>query len=115
MVPLPRGPADTTAQEVVRRLRATGSSDLDVLYAARQELSGPFDRQRMICLWIIVAGSVVCCTVVLAPIGIPTVLFGVRHRRRSAVNLAVIESAHAAYIDALAPGTQPLPARGACA
>lgn len=115
MVRRPHGPADTSAPEVVRRLRATGSSDSDVLYAAKQELSAPFDRHRIMCLWVIIAGTLVCCTVVLAPLGVPTVLFGVRDRRRSAENLAIIESAHAAYVEALASRASDGHARGACA
>ena len=73
-----------------------------MLYAAKQELSAPFDRHRIVCLWVIIAGALVCCTVVLAPLGVPTVLFGVRDRRRTAQNLTIIESAHAAYVNALA-------------
>lgn len=115
MVRRPHGPADTSTQDVVRRLRATGSSDADVLYAAKQELAAPFDRHRLVCLWIIIAGTLVCCTVVLAPIGVPTVVYGVRDRRRVARNLALIESAHASYVESLAPRSSGGRARGACA
>ncbi|MGH7649088.1 MAG: hypothetical protein ACREND_13310 [Gemmatimonadaceae bacterium] len=115
MVRRPHGPADTSAQDVVRRLRATGSSDPDVLYAAKQELSAPFDRHRVVCLWIIIAGTLVCCTVLLVPLGVPTVLFGVRDRRRSAMNLAVIELAHAGYVESLASRVRGGRSRGAYA
>lgn len=101
MVRRPYGPADTSAQDVIRRLRATGSSDPDVLYAAKQELSAPFDRHRIVCLWIIIAGTLVCCTVVLAPFGVPAVLYGVRRRRRTRENLVTIATAHAEYVAAL--------------
>lgn len=102
MVTRPYGPADTTAQAVTRRLRATGSSDPDVLYAAREELAAPFQRHRTVCLLIIIAGTLVCLTIVLAPVGVPAVLFGVRHRRRSEQNLATIEAAHTEFVMALA-------------
>jgi hypothetical protein len=115
MVRRPHGPADTSTQDVVRRLRATGSSDPDVLYAAKQELAAPFDRHRVVCLWIIIAGTLVCCTVVLAPLGVPTVLFGVRDRRRIARNLEVIEAAHASYVGSLASRASGERPRGACA
>ncbi len=115
MVRRPHGPADTSAEHVARRLKATGSSDLDVLYAAKQELAAPFDRHRIVCLWIIIAGTLVCCTVVLAPLGVPMVLFGVRDRRRIARNMAVIESAHAAYVGSLASRAGAGRTRGACA
>lgn len=101
MVRRPRAPADTTTQDVARRLRATSSSDPDVLYAAKQELAAPFDHHGAVCLWIIIIGTLVCCTFVLAPLGVPAVLYGVRHRRRTRINLATIESSHAAYIGAL--------------
>jgi len=100
------GPADMSAQDVIRRLRATGSSDPDVLYAAKQELSAPFDRHRIVCLCIIVAGALVCCTVVLVPLGAPAVLFAVRDHRRTKRNLATIETAHGAYAEALALRTR---------
>lgn len=103
MVKRPYGPADTSTQAVTRRLKATGSTDPDVLYAAREELAAPFQRHRILCLIIIVAGTLVCCTLVLVPIGIPAVLYGVRHHRRTRANLATIEAAHVAYIAALSP------------
>jgi hypothetical protein len=101
MVRRPHGPADTSTQDVVRRLRATGSSDPDVLYAARQELSEPFDRHRIVSLWIIIVGTLVCCTVVLAPIGVPAVLYGVGRHRRTRQNLVTIATAHAEYVATL--------------
>jgi len=102
MVQRPYGPADMSTQAVTRRLKATGSSDPDVLYAAREELAAPFQRHRIVCLLIIVAGTLVCCTVVLAPLGVPIVVVGVRHRRKCERNLATIEAAHAEYIAAIA-------------
>lgn len=103
MVRRPYGPADTSTQAVTRRLKATGSTDPDVLYAAREELAAPFQRHRIVCLLMIVAGTLVCCTLVLAPLGVPAVLYGVRHHRRSRVNLATIEAAHVAYVATLTP------------
>lgn len=106
MVKRPYGPADTTRQAVTRRLKATGSTDPDVLYAAREELAAPFQRHRIVCLIIIVAGTLVCCTLVLVPIGIPAVLYGVRHHRRTRTNLATIEAAHVAYVSAISEHAQ---------
>ena len=121
MVKRPYGPADTSTQAVTRRLKATGSTDPDVLYAAREELAAPFQRHRIVCLLIIFAGTIVCCTLVLAAIGVPAVLYGVRHHRRTRTNLATIESAHVAYVATLTPassgeggtGSRPGPARRA--
>lgn len=101
MLKRPYGPADTSAQAVTRRLKATGSTDPDVLYAAREELAAPFERHRVVCLLIIVAGTLVCCTLVLAPLGVPAVVYGVRQHRRTRANLATIDAAHTAYIAAL--------------
>ena len=114
MVKRPYAPADTSTQAVTRRLKATGSTDPDVLYAAREELAAPFQRHRVVCLLIIVAGTLVCFTLVLAPIGVPAVLYGVRHHRRTRANLETIEAAHVAYVSAITervqtsarPGTQ---------
>ena len=103
MVRRPYGSADTSTQAVTRRLKATGSTDPDVLFAAREELAAPFKRHRIVCLLIIVAGTLVCCTLVLVPIGVPAVLYGVRHHRRTRANLATIESAHVAYVATLTP------------
>lgn len=106
MVKRPYGPADTTTQAVARRLEATGSTDPDVLYAARDELAAPFQRHRIVCLLIIVAGTLVCCTLVLAPIGVPAVVYGVHHHRRTRANLATIEAAHIAYVSAITERAQ---------
>jgi hypothetical protein len=102
MVRRPQGPADTSAQEVVRRLRATGSSDPDVLYAAREELSAPFDRHRRRSALVVTAGVLVCLTIVLIPVGVAIVIAGVRYRRQCALNLAIIETAHTRYVAMLA-------------
>ncbi|GEM_PF-2737374 len=101
MVRRPYGPADTSAQAVTRRLHATGSSDPDVLYAARQELAAPYARHRVIALLVIVGAAFTCLTVMLVPLGVPLIVVGIRHRRRCTANLATIYTAHAQYVAAL--------------
>ena len=101
MVKRPYGPADTSAQAVTRRLHATGSSDADVLYAARQELAAPYARHKLIALLIIVGAAFTCVTIVLVPLGVPLIVVGIRHRRRCTANLATIETAHAQYVAAI--------------
>jgi len=110
MVKRPYGPADTSAQAVTRRLHATGSSDPDVLYAARQELAAPYARHRVIALLIIVGAAFTCLTVMLVPLGVPLIVVGIRHRRRCTANLATIVTAHAQYVAALEWENASLPA-----
>jgi hypothetical protein len=63
--------ADTTPQQVVGVLKGTGSSDADVLFAAKEEFGSTFATQRFQGLGLLITGALSCLTIVLAIIGVP--------------------------------------------
>ncbi len=93
----------TTAQEVVGKLKATQSTDPDVLFAAKNAMAAPFRQQRFTGLLLLVVGAVSSLTLVLAIIGIPVAIFGWWVWRRGVANLAIVESAYAQFVGPGAP------------
>jgi hypothetical protein len=87
----------TSPQEVIGKLKATQSTDPDVLFAAKTEFSAPFRQQRGTGLLLLIVGAVSSLTVVLAIIGIPVALFGAWVWRRGVSNLAIVETAYAQF------------------
>jgi type IV secretory system conjugative DNA transfer VirD4/TraG family protein len=85
---------DTTAEEVTARLRATGSTDPDVLFAAKTELGGPFVHRAMAAFILAAVGLAATLAPGLAVVGIPLALAGGWYWHRSARNLETIEAAH---------------------
>jgi hypothetical protein len=98
---------DTTPQEVVLALRATGASDEDVLYAAKTEFAEPFRFQKIwgVCLGVL--GLLISLTGVGAILGVPMAGAGIWIWRKSARNLAVVDSAFATYRVSAACRSQP--------
>jgi len=93
----------TTTQEVIGKLKATGSSDPDVLLAAKNDLSAPFRQQKFTGLLLLVVGAVSSLTLVLAIIGIPVAIFGFWVWRRGTSNLAIVERTFNQFIGAPVP------------
>jgi hypothetical protein len=89
----------TTPQEVLGKLKATHSTDADVLFAAKTAMAAPFRQQRFTGLLLLIVGAVSSLTLVLAIIGIPVALFGLWVWRRGISNLAIVESAYAQFIE----------------
>ena len=88
----------TTAQEVIGKLKATHSTDSDVLLAAKNEIAAPWRQQKFTGLMLLVVGALSSLTLVLAIIGIPVAIFGAWVWRRGIANLAVVETAYAQYV-----------------
>jgi hypothetical protein len=93
--------ADTSADEVTGVLRASGSTDADVLFAATTEFGRPFRNQKLYGFVAIGVGAALSLTVVLLPVGIPLAIAGVWFWHKGNRNVAVIESAYTAYMASL--------------
>ncbi len=90
-----------TRQQVLGALKATGSKDPDVLYAAKQELLEPVKPLKFIGLWAYVTGGLTTLLILTAIIGIPLLFFGWWTRRRARTNIETIESAFNEYMNSL--------------
>jgi hypothetical protein len=96
--------ADTTTREVTAMLKATGSTDPDVLYAAKAEFGRPFARQRTYGLLSISAGLAMLAAIASRVLSVPFVLASVALlalgswcHRKGARNLATIDVAYRLY------------------
>jgi hypothetical protein len=88
----------TTPEEVRGKLKATRSTDPDVLVAAKNELAAPFRQQKFTGLLLLVVGALSSLTLVLAIIGIPVAIFGFWIWRRGISNLAIVEAAYGQFV-----------------
>ncbi len=93
------GPLSRLAREdVIERLRSTGSYDPDVLYAEKLVLLRRIRTPRIAGLCLVAAGMLSLRRLVLGWIGVPMVLVGWWLHRRGARNAATVESAYAEFI-----------------
>lgn len=87
-----------TPQEVTGALKATGSTDPDILAAAKDQIAAPYRPLKWFGIWGIVTGTLCCLLVILAFIGVPIIIFGIWALRRSKKNRETIEKAYAEYV-----------------
>lgn len=99
-------------QQVFGALKATGSSDPDVLYARKEELLGDTYRMKILGVWPLFLGTVMTLTIIGAVVGIPFMIFGWIMRKRIKGNLRIAESTYTEYVGQL---SQQGPARAATA
>ena len=90
-----------TRQQVLGALKATGSKDPDVLYAAKQALLEPVKPLKFIGRWAYITGGLATLLILAAIIGISLIFFGWWARRRGIGNIATIESAFSEYLNSL--------------
>ena len=88
-------------QQVTVALKATGSSDADILFARKEEILADTRRMSRLVVLPIVGGAAMCLTVLGAIAGVPVILYGVRLRKQIRSNIDIAESAYAEYISAL--------------
>lgn len=91
---------DASVQEVTSRFKAIGSTDPDILYAAKTELCRAFVHQKVGGIVVAITGVLLSLTMFLAPVGIPVIAAGVWCWRRAIHNLEVVETAHQAFLSA---------------
>jgi hypothetical protein len=100
--------ADTSARQVVGMLKATGSSDPDVLYAAKEEYGSTFATQRFQGLGLLITGALSSLTIILAVIGVPVAIFGWWLWQKGKRNIALVEASYAEYLSSIKPVAAPL-------
>jgi hypothetical protein len=100
--------ADTSAQQVVGVLKATGSTDPDVLYAAKEEYGSTFATQRFQGLGFLITGALSSLTIILAIIGVPVAIFGWWMWQKGKRNVALVEASYANYLATLTPAAASL-------
>ena len=88
-------------QQVLGVLKATGSTDTDVLAAAKAELVQPMKFLKFMGLWAYVTGGLATILILTAIIGIPLLIFGWWVRRRAASNLATIDATYDEYLQSI--------------
>ncbi len=93
--------SNTTPQEVVGALKATGSRDPDVLHAVYQDFRRTFAVQKVSGLILLIVGAVTSLTILLIPISVPTAIFGWWYWRKGLRNLDIVESTYRSYVGPL--------------
>lgn len=89
-------------QQATGALKATGSSDPDILYARKEELLSETRKMKLLGSAPIVVGALVSLTIVGAVVGIPAMIFGFSMRGRMRRNIAAVDEAYTDYVSATA-------------
>jgi pheromone shutdown protein TraB len=84
-------------------LKATGSTDPDVLYAAKEEYGSTFATQRFQGLGFLITGVLASLTIIMAIIGVPVAIFGWWFWQKGKRNVALVEAAYSQYLASLKP------------
>lgn len=85
-------------QQATGALRATGSSDPDVLYAKKEELLTESRRMKFLPVFAYIVGGSMCVTIIGAVVGIPIIFFGRAVSKTIKGNVAAADSALADYL-----------------
>ncbi|HEY8793685.1 MAG TPA: hypothetical protein VIM15_01985 [Gemmatimonadaceae bacterium] len=96
--------ADTSPQQVLGVLKAAGSTDPDVLFAAKEEFGSTFATQRFQGMGLLVVGALSSITIILAIIGVPVAVFGWWLWRKGVRNIATVEAAYSGYLESIRAG-----------
>lgn len=89
---------NTTPQAVVGLLEATGSTDADVLFAAKTEYARTFNYQKVYGLLAMVGGAATSLGLRLAMVGIPLALVGSWYWRKGVRNLTIVEAGYEQFM-----------------
>ena len=90
--------AKLTHQQVIGSLRATGSTDPDVLFARKEELLEETKRLRLLGVVPLIVGTILTISIIGAIVGIPMLLVGFSVRKAYKHNIAVTDEALAEYM-----------------
>lgn len=91
-----------TRQQTLGALKATGSSDPDVLFAAKEALLVLSRPGRVVTLIVMIAGGLLSLTIIGALAGLPALFVAWWLRRRFARNIRTADAAYQEYLDSLA-------------
>jgi Family of unknown function (DUF5362) len=87
--------------QVIGALKATGSTDPDVLFAAKQDLLDQYKPLKTMSWILIICGVLICLTLIGAIIGVPMILLGWWLRRKCNRNIATVEAGFAEYLSSI--------------
>ncbi len=93
--------AKLTHQQVVGTLRATGSTDPDVLYAAKEQLLSETKRLRLLGVAPLIIGGILTVTIIGAIVGVPMLIVGFSVRGAYKHNIAVTDAALSEYLQSI--------------
>ncbi len=88
-------------QEVIGRLKATGSRDKDVLFTVKTDIIKISGMTKFKGTVAMVAGVMLTITILGAILGIPLLIVGWWLRKRGVSNIEVTEAAYKEYIAGL--------------
>jgi hypothetical protein len=77
--------------EVIGYLKSAGSRDPDILHTAKTRLLTAARFPKGVGLYVMIMGGLCTLMILLAPIGIPLLVFGWWLRRRGARNVEMVE------------------------
>ena len=97
--------ARPTEQEIIGKLKSTGSVDTDILHSTKDEIARPYKTVKTYGMILMVIGVAVSLTIVLAIVGIPSAIAGWWAWRGATRNLTTIETAFAKYTASLSPAS----------
>jgi hypothetical protein len=80
-------------QSALGFLKSIGTRDPDVLHTQRMKLVSAAKFPKLAGTYVMVIGGLCTVMILLAPIGIPLLIFGWWMRRRGVQNLEVVEEA----------------------
>jgi Family of unknown function (DUF5362) len=93
--------AKLTHQQVIGTLRATNSTDPDILFAKKEELLSETKRLRLLGVVPLIVGTVLTISLIGAIVGVPMLLVGFSVRKAYKHNIAVTDAALAEYLQSV--------------
>ena len=87
-------------QSVIGFLKSTGTRDPDVLHTQKRSLVSAAKFPKLVGVYLMILGALMTAMILLAPIGIPVLIFGWWMRRRGVKNLEAVEEGYAEYVGA---------------
>jgi len=90
-----------THQQVIGSLRATGSTDPDVLFARKEELLIETRRMKLLTIAPLIIGGILTVSLIGAIVGIPAMIFGYLVRKTYNNNIAIADNALAEYMQTI--------------
>jgi len=90
-----------THQQIVGSLRATGSTDPDVLFAKKEELLAETRRMKLLTIVPLILGGILTVSIIGAIVGVPAILFGIAVRKTYNHNINTADAALSEYMQTI--------------
>ena len=88
-------------QHVLGQLKSVGSTDRDVLFAAKQRILETVKPLKIIGIWAYITGGLMTAMIIMSFLGIPLIIFGWWVRKRGKENIETIETTYAEYMNSI--------------